>query len=105
MKRIDKIIKILKDAERDFRLKPYSLKYNHGGLCFYIRRHSLIKSLKRKTQNWYIDTILEGLDCSTYCFTEGTNQGTAWFFKIPGYKTERANWCKTKLKKIQKKGL
>ena len=104
MKRIDKIQKILKDGERDFRLKPNNFKYNYDGLCFYIRQHSLIKSLKRKTQNWYVDTILEDLDCSTYCFTRGTNQGVAWFFKIPGYNTERSNWCRLTSEEIQKEG-
>ena len=62
MKRIDKIIKILKDAERDFRLEPDIDKQNHLGLCFYIYYHPLLESLTERTRNWYIDTILEGLD-------------------------------------------
>ena len=105
MKKIDKIIKILKDGERDFRLKPDRFKYNHGGLCFYIRRHPLLKSLKRKTQNWYVNTILKDMDNNHYHFTNTSCQEVAWFFKICGYNTERADWCKARLEEIQKEGI
>jgi len=105
MKRIDKIIKILKDAKRDFRLRPNIDKNNHEGLCHYIDYHPLLKPLTKKTKNWYIKTILKDINCNSYCFTNGVNQLEAWSSKIPGYKTERADWCKMTLEKIQKEGL
>ena len=105
MKRIDKIIKILEDAEKDFRLPPDFDKYTRGGLCSYIHCHPLLKSFKRKTKNWYIKTILKNMDCSDFCFTNGRSQWEAWIHKTPGYNTERADWCKMTLEKIQKEGI
>jgi len=105
MKRIDKVIRILEDAERDFRLEPNDDRNNQSGICRYIRWHPLLVSLTERTQNWYRDTILESLDCSTYWFMGGLSQEAAWNFKEPGYNTERADWCKMTLEKIQKEGL
>ena len=50
MKRVDKVIKILEDAERDFRLRPDIYKYNQNGLCHYINYHPLLKSLTKKNK-------------------------------------------------------
>jgi len=105
MKRIDKIIKILKDGERDFRLKPDIDKHNQNGLCHYINYHPLLKSLTKKTKNWYIKTILKDIDYNNFCFTDGMGQSGAWFLEKLGYKTERSNWCKARLEEIQKEGL
>jgi len=105
MKKIDKIIKILKDAERDFRLKPDFDRYNRAGICCYIYCHPLLISSNRKTRNWYVKTILKDMDCSDFCFTNDVSQLEAWSSKIPGYNTERADWCKITLEKIQKEGL
>jgi len=100
MKRIDKIRKILKDGERDFRLEPNYRKHNHSGICHYIRKHPLLESVTKRTQEWYVKTILENPNHNTYCFTKGSSQDTAWFFEIPGYDTERANWCRLTLEEI-----
>jgi len=104
MKRIDKIIKILKDGERDFRLKPDYTKHNQSGICWYIYHHPLLISLTKRTKIWYIKTILKDMNCNDYCFTEGSGQGTAWTLKIPRYNTERSNWCRLTLEEIQKEG-
>ena len=106
MKRIDKIRKILKDGERDFRLRPDYTKHNQSGICWYIYHHPLLVSLtKKRTKIWYIKTILKDMDYSGFCFTDDTGQGTAWNFKKPGYNTERADWCALRLKEIQKEGI
>jgi len=105
MKRIDKIIKILEDAEKDFRLVPDYRKYNQSGICWYIRCHPLLKFLTKRTKDWYVKAILKNMNYSPFCFTDGVGQGGAWFLKKHGYKTERANWCKARLEEIQKEGI
>jgi len=105
MKRIDKVIRILEDAERDFRLPPDFDRYNRAGICCYIYWHPSLKFLERKAQDWYVKTILKDMDCSDFCFTNGVSQLEAWSSKIPGYNTERADWCKMTLEKIQKEGI
>jgi len=105
MNRINKIIKILKDGERDFKLEPDRAKNNYEGLCFYIRCHQLLAFSTERTKKLYIKTILKDMDDNHYHFTNTSSQEVAWFFKVPGYKTERANWCSLELKEIQKRCL
>jgi len=105
MKKIDKIIKILKDAEQDFRLKPDFDRRNHLGLCCYIRYHPLLVFVTKETSDWYIKTILKDINYHHYHFNNSLSQADAWYLKKYGYNTERANWCALRLKEIQKEGL
>jgi len=105
MKKIDKIIKILEDGEKDFKLKPNVNRKNYLGLCFYICCHPLMTSLTQRTKTWYIKTILKDMKYSSFCFTKNSSQTSAWTLRIPRYNTERADWCKIALEKIQKEGL
>ena len=98
MKRKDRILKILRDAERDFRLPPDIEIHNGAGLCYYISCHLLIKSFSFKTKISYKKEIFGKMDTDIYQFTDTKRQDTAWNRKIPGYNFERADWCKEQIK-------
>ena len=98
MKRIDRAIKILKDAERDFRLPPTPKLHNHSGLCLYIMRHSLLQNMPFETMGKYFKLILENKDTNYYTFAEGFDQGSAWGGPLS---MERANWCKKRIKELK----
>ena len=98
MKHKDKILIILRDAERDFRLPPKRSINNGSGLCLYVTQHPLIKMLSFKTKISYKKEIFGEMYTDAYQFTNGYNQEGAWKNKTPGYNFERADWCKEQIK-------
>ena len=98
MRRKDRILKVLRDAERDFRLSPSRRIHNSSGLCLYVTQHPLIKMLSFKTEMFYKREIFGEMYTDKYQFTDNFNQEIAWKNKIPGYNFERADWCKEQIK-------
>jgi len=95
---IKKIIKILEDAERDFRKPPNVMIDNHSGLCFYIRSHKLIKHYSNFDKTEYIKKILgDYYSENSYTFCDNNSQDKVWRKNYPDMKYERAAWCKKRL--------
>lgn len=97
MKRIERLIKVLEDAERDFRKPPESDLENLSGLCRYMRVHILLV-------NFPSDTILEYFKMAMpnqyygYYFLATDAQEEIW--ETPE-KYNRANYCKKRASELK----
>jgi hypothetical protein len=93
-----KIVKLLKAAEKAFRLPPSLLEMNYG-LCYYIRNHPAIVELKEKRKTEYLKEILGGhYSDKDFTFCKGHSQEYVWHFSTKLKKFERADFCAERLK-------
>jgi|APSaa5957512622_1039677.scaffolds.fasta_scaffold100887_2 hypothetical protein len=94
-----KIVKLLKAAEKAFRLPPSLLEMNYLGLCDYLDKHPLIIGLTEKRRKEYLKEILgEKYKRHTFTFCESHSQ--KWVYKVYGglKKFKRADFCLERLK-------
>lgn len=101
------MLMILKDAERDFRLKPEEKPGEKprisSGLCLYIEMHPLLWNSDLHVVSNYSAAILQDRQQAWYTFCDKRSQETVW--EYPQYahmRYERANWCKKRIKEIEK---
>ena len=99
MIRKERAIAILKDAERDFRLKPEESLNNNLGLCWYFSAHRLCKNITLESLDAIYTTV--GIRSKYYLFTNLHDQAYAWRSKRKGYNSERADFCRDKIKELQ----
>jgi len=107
MRRIDRIRRILLDAERDFRCIPSASRDNQYGLCFYIESHELIYMLSWATQISYQREILGDISLQTRYATMpgkrglGSAQSCYYNNGRSEYYYYRADWCKARLEALK----
>ena len=100
MRKEERAIKILTDAEKVFREPPELFKYNTNGLCYYINWH--LRFFTPNTKQKYIELIFGDKNWGGYLFTENRTQKMAWDHKIPGYNTDRADFCRKRIEELKK---
>jgi len=92
-----KIIQILKDAERDFRLEPDDDLNNSLGLCDYIEQHKTMRNISEERFESYLTEILGNKKSKdTFTFCHGYSQRFAYSENLGKY--DRADWCKERIK-------
>jgi len=95
---IKKIIKILEDAERDFRKRPNTMINNYLGLCYYIKMHELIKDHDYSDKMAYLKKVLwNHFSIDYYIFCNGESQFMIWSKNLEALKYERADWAAEQL--------
>jgi len=107
------VIKLLTDAERDFRLKPDNKLRNYDGLCYYIAHHPEFRDfLGLASVNFnsnymrirLIRSILREKYGSTYTFgnqDQPSRECTQKAMWKTGGRYSRANWCAKRIIEIK----
>ena len=102
MTRNERAKRILKDAIKDFRLRPFNKKrvsFNDDGFCIYIERHPL---MKRCVYNSYVYLICNVDKSMLYWFADGFSQRSIWNFEeLSHLKYVRSDWAIKRLKELE----
>jgi len=107
------VIKLLTDAERDFRLKPDNKLKNYDGLCFYIAHHAefvayihcyTVNDDKSYVLGKFLRHILKEKYSNTYTFGNSSRSSNyciqSYMWKTGG-RYSRANWCAKRIIEIK----
>ena len=98
MKRINKIIIILEEAEKLFRLRPSKENHTDWSLCNFIWEHRF-SGITDKTKVSYQEQILIGINRKHFVLGGAMVQDASW--EHPAWKYDRANWCLNRIKELK----
>ena len=99
MNKKERMIIMLKDAVRDFKLEPDYDIQNESGLCWYFEMHEL-------NQDQYKISLEESIlgeyySALSYSFCDGWSQEDLYDEGLEDYYYERAKWCEQRLKELE----
>lgn len=97
-------IQLLKSAEIAFGQKPISDLHNTSGICWFMSHQPGFASSEAIQRDIFmgLNKIKTTEADYMYLFTDGRGQSPAYRLKLTGYKTERAEACRTIYQQLER---